>query len=210
MHQRTRIKICGITRAGDARAAVALGADALGFVFWARSARALTPASAAPIIAALPPFVAAVGLFVDAGPDEVRAALAAGCDLLQFHGEEDPDFCASFGRPWLKAVRVDAGTDLHGLARRYAGARGLLLDARVEGVPGGTGQTFDWQLVPRDLSLPVVLAGGLDAGNVAQAIRTLRPWAVDVSGGVESAKGIKDAAKIAAFIEGVRRVDQQD
>lgn len=207
---RVRTKICGITRPEDAHAAVACGADALGFVFWERSPRAVTPARAAVIIAALPPFVTAVGLFVDADDATIAAARAAGCNLLQFHGDESPDECARHGVPWMKAIRVRPGVDLHAAARDYAGARALLLDAWVEGVPGGTGARFDWSLIPRDLPLPVVLAGGLAPDNVGDAIRAVRPFAVDVSGGVEAGKGIKDHARLAAFIEGVRRVNEQD
>ena len=209
---RVRTKICGITRPEDAHAAAASGADALGFVFWAPSPRAVTPAQAAAIIAALPPFVTAVGLFVDADDATIAAAVAAGCNLLQFHGNESPAECARHGRPWMKAIRVRAGVDLHAAARDYgaAGACALLLDAWVDGVPGGTGSRFDWSLIPHDLALPVVLAGGLAPDNVGDAIRAVRPWAVDVSGGVEAGKGIKDHARVAAFIEGVRRVNEQD
>lgn len=207
---RVRTKICGITRQEDARAAVSLGADALGFVFWQKSPRAVTPSQAAAIISGLPPFVTAVGLFVDADDATIAAAVAAGCNLLQFHGEESPAACAGHGRPWMKAIRVRPGIDLHAAARAYQGARALLLDAYVEGVPGGTGSRFDWSLIPRDLPLPVVLAGGLTPDNVGDAIRAVRPYAVDVSGGVEAGKGIKDPQRLAAFIEGVRRVNEQD
>jgi len=201
-----------MTRTEDALAAAALGADAVGFVFWARSPRAITAVQAKPIIDALPPFVTPVALFVDPTPDEVQAALDAGCTLLQFHGDEAPAFCAQFSRAWIKALRVGADTDVRTLARDFAaaGARGLLLDALVPGVPGGTGQRFDWTLIPRDLPLPVVLAGGLTPENVGDAIRVVRPYAVDVSGGVEASRGIKDHARMAAFIEGVRRVNEQD
>lgn len=198
-----------MTRYEDAGAAVALGADAVGFVFWAQSLRATTPAQAAGIIAALPPFVTPVALFVDPSPEEVRAAIAAGCTLLQFHGGESPEFCAQFGCAWIKALRVGEGMDLLSLARDYAsaGACGLLLDALVPGVPGGTGVRFDWALIPRDLPLPVILAGGLTPENVGEAIRVVRPYAVDVSGGVEASKGIKDRERMAAFIHGVKRVE---
>lgn len=209
---RVRTKICGMTRTEDALAAAALGVDAVGFVFWPQSPRAITPAQAQPIIAALPPFMTPVALFVDPSPREVQDAIAAGCTLLQFHGDESPAFCAQFSCAWIKALRVDADTDLRTLARDYAaaGARGLLLDALVPGVPGGTGQRFDWTLIPHDLPLPVVLAGGLTPENVGDAIRAVRPYAVDVSGGVEASRGIKDHARMAAFIEGVRRVNEQD
>ena len=207
---RVRTKICGITRLEDAQAAVDLGADALGFVFWPRSPRYIAPARAAMIIARLPPFVTVVGLFVDADAADIAAAVAAGCDLLQFHGDESPAECARHARPWIKAIRVVPTTDLRAAAQHYAGARGLLLDAFVDGVPGGTGSRFDWTLIPHDLALPVVLAGGLAPENVGDAIRAVRPYAVDVSGGVEAAKGIKDRARMAAFIEGVRRVSEED
>lgn len=200
-----RVKICGITRIEDALAAARLGADAIGLVFYPGSPRAVTPAQARAIIDALPPFVVPVGLFVNAGAEAVRDTLAvAPVQLLQFHGEETPGFCAAFGRPFLRAVRVRPGTDLLQYAREFHAAKGLLLDAWVEGVHGGTGATFDWSLIPRDLPAPVVLSGGLNPDNVEQAVRRVRPWAVDVSSGVESAKGIKDAAKIEAFINGVR------
>lgn len=202
---KTRIKICGITRAEDALAAARLGADALGFVFYPGSPRAVTPAQARDIIRGLPPFVVPVGLFVNADAATVRATLhAAPVQLLQFHGDETPGFCAEFGLPFLRALRVKPGTDLLQYARDFHAAKGLLLDAWVEGVHGGTGATFDWSLIPPDLPMPVILSGGLNPDNVEQAVRRVRPWAVDVSSGVESAKGIKDAAKIEAFINGVR------
>lgn len=201
----TRVKICGITRVQDALDAVRLGADAIGLVFYPDSPRAVSPGQAAAIVAALPPFVTAVGLFVNAQPGAVRDILAqVPLDLLQFHGDETPEFCVQFGRPYLKALRVRAGVDLLQCAQDFHGARGLLLDAYVEGMRGGTGATFDWTLIPESLPLPVVLSGGLDAGNVGAAIRAVRPWAVDVSSGVESAKGIKDAERIASFMNGVR------
>lgn len=201
----TRVKICGITRVQDALDAVRLGADAIGLVFYPDSPRAVGAAQAAAIVAALPPFVTAVGLFVNAQPGAVRDILAqVPLDLLQFHGDEAPEFCVQFGRPYLKALRVRAGVDLLQCAHDFHGARGLLLDAYVEGMRGGTGATFDWTLIPESLPLPIVLSGGLGAGNVGAAIRAVRPWAVDVSSGVESAKGIKDAEKIASFMNGVR------
>ena len=201
----TRVKICGITRVQDGLAAVRLGAHAIGLVFYDASPRAVTTEQARLIVDALPPFVTAVGLFVNAQPDAVRKTLAAvPLQLLQFHGDETPAYCSAFGVPYLKAVRVRAGVDLLQYASDFRDARGLLLDAYVEGVRGGTGATFDWSLIPRDLSLPIVLSGGLDAGNVEAAVRAVRPGAVDVSSGVESAKGIKDAAKIEAFMNGVR------
>jgi phosphoribosylanthranilate isomerase len=206
----TRIKICGITRGQDIQAAVAAGADALGFVFYAKSPRNIDSRRAAELLATLPPFVTSVGLFVDPTAERVREVLAqVPLDVLQFHGDESPEFCTQFGRPYLKAIRVRPGVDLVECAARYADAQGLLLDAYVQGVQGGTGESFDWALIPRDLSLPVILSGGLHPGNVAGAVRTVRPYAVDVSSGVEASKGIKDATKVAAFIKEVKNVDIQ-
>jgi phosphoribosylanthranilate isomerase len=212
----TRIKICGITRVEDALAAAGSGADAIGLVFYERSPRLVDIAQAAQLVAVLPPFVTTVGLFVDADAGYVREVLAGvPLDLLQFHGDESPEYCAQFGRPYLKAIRVKPGVDLLQCAARFNTAQGLLLDAHVEGIPGGTGATFDWKLIPKDLPLPVVLSGGLDAGNVAGAVEQVRPYAVDVSSGVEAVegnktlKGIKDAARIAAFINEVIRIDVQ-
>ncbi len=200
-----RIKICGMTRVEDALAAAQLGAHAIGLVFFAGSPRAVTPQQARDIIAALPPFVVPVGLFVNADAQAVRNTIAAApVQLLQFHGDETPQYCAGFGLPYLRAVRVRPGVDLLQYARDFHTARGLLLDAYVDGVQGGTGATFDWSLIPRDLPVPVVLSGGLHAENVTEAVRRVRPWAVDVSSGVESAKGIKDVRKMAAFMTGVR------
>jgi phosphoribosylanthranilate isomerase len=204
----TAVKICGITRIEDAMSAARHGAHAIGLVFYRASPRHVGPATAAAIMRALPPFVTSVGLFVDASPEMVRDTLAlAPVQLLQFHGAEPPAFCRSFGVPYIKAVRVSDGVDLVQYARDYGDAKGLLLDALVQGLHGGTGATFDWALIPPKLPLPVVLSGGLDAANVEQAIRRVRPWAVDVSSGVEASKGIKDPAKIAAFIAGVRNAD---
>ncbi|MBK9160502.1 MAG: phosphoribosylanthranilate isomerase [Nitrosomonadales bacterium] len=212
----TRIKICGITRVEDVRAVADSGADAIGLVFYSRSPRHVDIAQAAQLAAVLPPFVSAVGLFVDAEPAFVREVTAnVPLDILQFHGDESPEYCAQFSRPYLKAIRVKAGVDLLQCASDFRAARGLLLDAHVEGIPGGTGATFDWTLIPRRLSLPVILSGGLDAENVADAIRRVRPYAVDVSSGVEAGKGIntlkgiKDAVKIAAFINEVKQIDVQ-
>ncbi len=206
----TRIKICGITRPEDAQAAAASGADAIGLVFYARSPRAVSLEQAAEIAAAVPPFVTVVALFVDEPIERVERTLAqVPVDLLQFHGEESPAFCRQFGRPWIKALRVRPGSDIRAACEPYRDARGVLLDSWQEGVPGGTGRTFDWALAPRDLPLPVVLAGGLDEGNVGTAIARLRPAAVDVSGGVEAARGIKDPDKIARFVAAVRAADRQ-
>lgn len=201
---RTRVKVCGITRVEDALAAVKHGCDAIGLVFYEKSPRHIPVQRAAEIVAALPPFVCTVGLFVDASETDVHVVLkAVGLDVLQFHGNESPAYCAQFGIPYLKAARVRPETNLVQYATDYAEAKALLLDAYAEGVPGGTGQVFDWGLIPTDLSMPVILAGGLNPANVAEAIRRVRPYAVDVSGGVEREKGIKDADKIAAFMRGV-------
>ena len=206
----TRIKICGITRVEDAQAAAHSGADALGLVFYGKSPRHVSVQQAVMLAAAVPPFVTVVGLFVNPSEDEVRNVLReVPLDVLQFHGEEEPEFCARFNRTYLKVVRVKNGVDLVQCAARYKGAQALLLDAYIEGTHGGTGESFDWALIPRNLPLPVVLSGGLHAGNVAQAISVVRPYAVDVSSGVEASKGIKDAAKIAAFIDEVKRIDVQ-
>ncbi len=206
----TRIKICGITRLEDALDAVHSGADALGLVFYDKSPRHINLQQAAQLADAIPPFVTLVGLFVNASESAVREVMqAVPLDVLQFHGEEEPEFCNQFDRPFLKAIRVKAGVNLVQYAVRYAGAQGLLLDAFVEGIPGGTGASFDWSLIPEGLSLPVVLSGGLHAGNVAEAIRQVRPYAVDVSSGVEQSKGIKDAAEIAVFINEVSKTDSQ-
>ena len=197
-----RVKICGITRNEDLSAACAAGADALGFVFYAKSPRNLSIERAASLVRALPPFVQSVGLFVDAEPGFVGAVLdAVPLDLLQFHGDETPEYCRQFNRPYLKAVRVRPGVDLVKYASDFADARALLLDAYVPGVPGGTGERFDWRLIPAGLNKPIILSGGLNPDNVAEAVQTVQPWAVDVSSGVESAPGIKDVAKVAAFIE---------
>jgi phosphoribosylanthranilate isomerase len=210
MTTRTRIKICGITREQDVSAVADNGADALGFVFYEKSSRHVGVQQAVQLARTVPPFLTVVGLFVNPTVDYVREVLAkVPLDVLQFHGEEEPDFCRQFGKPYLKAIRVKPGVDLVECAARYAGAQGLLLDTFVDGIQGGTGESFDWALIPHDLPLPVVLSGGLHAGNVAAAIRQVRPYAVDVSSGVEAAKGIKDAAKIAVFINEVKNVDLQ-
>ncbi len=202
-----RSKICGITRIEDALAAAEAGADAIGLVFYAKSPRAVSIQQARDIIAALPAFVTTVGLFVNASRGELNEILdSVALDLLQFHGDETPAVCESFHRPYIKALRVQPGDDIAPLAAPYASARGILLDTYVSGVPGGTGAAFDWSLVPHDLSQPVILAGGLSADNVQAAIKQVRPYAVDVSGGVEASKGIKDAAKIRAFMQAVGRI----
>jgi len=205
---RTRIKICGLTREGDVDAAVAAGADAIGFVFYPRSPRHVTPRRAAELARRVPPFVDIVGLFVNAAPEAVYAACAgAPLNLLQFHGDEDAAYCRQFARPWLRAARVKPGVDLVEFARSFPDARGWLLDAFVEGYGGG-GHVFDWTLIPPGLPGYLALSGGLTAANVGDAIRRVRPAAVDVSSGVESDNGIKDHDKIAAFVAAVRRADE--
>ena len=202
---RTRIKICGITRVDDARIAAEAGADAIGLVFYAPSPRNVELAQARAIVAAVPPFVTVVGLFVDPARDQVEAVLrTCSLGLLQFHGDEAPDFCCSFGLPYIKAARVRANADLVQYLSSYHAAQGWLLDGYHDQLYGGTGASFDWMLIPRDLARPVILSGGLTPDNVGAAVRQVKPWAVDVSSGVEAAKGVKDAAKIAAFIAGVR------
>lgn len=206
----TRIKICGITRPEDALIAASSGADAIGLVFHEKSPRHITAQQAARVAAVLPPFVTLVGLFVNPAEDAVREVLRqVPLDVLQFHGEEESEFCARFGRPWIKAIRVRHDADLIQCAAHYRMAQGLLLDAFVEGAHGGTGVALDWAMIPQAVPLPVILAGGLHPGNVAEAIRLVRPYAVDVSSGVEANKGIKDAAKVAAFINEVKQIDLQ-
>ena len=202
-----RTKICGITRPEDGQEAARLGVDAIGLVFYPPSPRHVSLDQARAIVAALPPFVTVVALFVDPSVAEVEAVLhAVPVDVLQFHGEESPDFCRQFARPYLKAVRVRPSLDLLQYAAHYAGARGLLADAFVPGMAGGTGATFDWSVLPPNLPLPLILSGGLDPSNIAAAVAAVRPAAVDISSGVESAKGIKDPALMAAFIGAVQHV----
>ncbi|NOT16313.1 MAG: phosphoribosylanthranilate isomerase [Methylotenera sp.] len=206
---RTRVKICGITRVEDALVAVAQGADAIGLVFYAPSPRNVSIAQAAEIASKIPAFVTVVGLFVNAEPDFINEVLAnVKLDLLQFHGDETSEACARYARPFIKAIRVKASTNLVQYAQDFANAKALLLDTYTEGLAGGTGHVFDWNLIPKQLAMPVVLAGGLTADNVANAIAQVKPYAVDVSGGVELAKGIKDATKLAAFMRQVN--NQQD
>lgn len=201
-----RSKICGITRIEDALAAAEAGADAIGLVFYPKSPRAVNVQQARAIIAALPPFVTTVGLFVNASRCELNEILdAVPLDLLQFHGDETPADCDGYHRPWIKALRVRPGDDLEASCRQYAKASGILLDTYVAGVPGGTGEAFDWSLIPEHLSKPIILAGGLSADNVGAAIAQVSPYAVDVSGGVEQARGIKDPARIEAFMRAVRQ-----
>ena len=209
MTRRTRIKICGLTREADVDAAVDAGADAVGFVFYGRSPRFVSIERGAELARRLPPFVTPVGLFVNPARAEVHAACAAiPTLLLQFHGDETPEECQQAGRPYLRAARVAPAFDLIDFASRFSHAQAMLLDAHVEGYGGG-GKVFDWSLVPSAVPLPVVLSGGLHAGNVIQGIHTLRPWAVDVSSGVESAKGIKDANAVRRFCDAVREADLQ-
>ena len=205
---RTRIKICGIREALHGVVAADAGADAIGLVFYRDSPRYVTPGAAANVVAMLPPFVTSVGLFVDAAEGKVRDTLASvRLDLLQFHGNETPEFCASFGIPYVRAVRMEKGTNLLEWAGRFSGASALLLDAYVDGTPGGTGETFDWAAIPRDLPIPLILSGGLNAENVGRAVREVQPWAVDVSSGVEATRGTKDPRKIVEFIRSVRSED---
>jgi phosphoribosylanthranilate isomerase len=204
----TRVKICGITRVEDALVAARAGADAVGLIFYPNSARHIESGLAADICSALPPFVTTVGLFVSPATSEVDSVLnQVPLGLLQFHGDESAEFCAQFDRPYIKAVRVRPGMDLIQYAAQYRSAKALLADAFVEGQAGGTGLTFDWRLIPAALPLPLILSGGLTPHNVGDGIRAVRPWAVDVSSGVEATPGIKDANKIIAFIRGVRDAD---
>ncbi len=201
---RVRVKICGITRVEDALNAVALGADAIGLVFYEGSPRNVSISQAMEIANRIPAFVSVVGLFVNAEPSFIHEVVSkVGLDLLQFHGDESPEECAAFLHPFIKAIRVKSDTNLVQCADDFSAAKALLLDAYTEGVAGGTGQVFDWNLIPKKLAKPVILAGGLTSDNVAQAISQVRPYAVDVSGGVEASKGIKDAAKIATFMQQV-------
>jgi phosphoribosylanthranilate isomerase len=206
-HRRTRIKICGLTRERDVEEAVAAGADAIGFVLYARSPRAVSAARAAELAARLPPFVMPVALLVNASPAEVQAAVdALPHALLQFHGDETPAQCLAARRPFIRAARMAEGFDLLNFAEQFDCAQALLLDAHVEAYGGG-GKAFDWSLIPHDVPLPVVLSGGLNPANVTDGVARVRPWAVDVSSGVESAKGIKDAALMHRFCQAVRAAD---
>ena len=203
-----RIKICGLTREEDVDAAVAAGTDAIGFVFYPPSPRYVSPVRAAELARRIPPFVDVVGLFVNESPDVVLATCeTVPINVLQFHGDEDAAYCRQFARPYLRAARVRPELDLVEFARSFPDARGLLLDAFVEGYGGG-GHVFDWTLIPPDLSGFLVLSGGLTATNVVDAIERVHPAAVDVSSGVEMSKGIKDHSKIAAFVAAVRKADE--
>jgi len=202
---RTRIKICGITRPEDGLAVAEAGGDAIGLVFYEPSPRNVTIEQAQAVVAALPPFVTVVGLFVNATDDEIREVLdAVPLGLLQFHGDEPAGLCGGYGLPYIKALRMAPGLDVAATAGLYRDAQGILLDAYQPGVAGGTGEVFDWQAVPEGLKKPIILAGGLTPDNVGEGIAQVHPYAVDVSGGVEAAKGIKDINKISAFIDAVR------
>lgn len=203
---RTRVKVCGLTRPEDALAAARFGADAIGLIFYPRSPRGVDIEQARRVRNALPPFVTVVGVFVDPQADFVARAIAeVSLDLVQFHGSESPEFCQGFSRTYVKAVRVRPGIDLHQIARRYASARALMLDSFEPGRHGGTGRTFDWSLIPADLEMPFILAGGLTPENVADAVAAVSPFAVDANGGVEASPGIKDPGRIEAFIREVNR-----
>jgi phosphoribosylanthranilate isomerase len=205
---KVRIKICGLTRDQDVHNAVTEGADALGFVLYAPSPRAVSAEQAAQLIKKVPAFVTTVALFVNESAEEIQRVLSiCPFDLLQFHGDESPEFCRQFNRPYMKAIRVRSADDIHSAVQQYPDTKALLLDAYVENLPGGTGQAFDWRLIPQ-LSVPWVLAGGLNSTNVADAINQVTPFAVDVSGGVEASKGIKDRQKIQEFISEVRNVER--
>jgi phosphoribosylanthranilate isomerase len=209
MNHRTRIKICGLTRDGDVDDAVEAGADAIGFVLYPKSPRHVDAARAGVLARRLPPFVTPVLLFVNATPADIVAGIQAVPNaLLQFHGDETPEQCAAPGRPYLRAARMAQGFDLLDLASRHPEAVGLLLDAHVEGYGGG-GKAFDWSLIPANVPCPVVLSGGLNPASVTDGVLRVRPWAVDVSSGVESAKGIKDAALMRRFCEAVREADSR-
>ncbi len=201
----TRIKICGITNSDDALFACQAGADALGLVFYPPSPRFVEISQASEIVAAMPPFTSSVALFVNAERDSIEQVIEqVKVDILQFHGDEAESFCASFSRPYIKAIRMKDGLNLYKLQEQYASARALLLDSYVKGVPGGTGEAFNWDKIPPDLEQPLILAGGLGVDNVAQAVTQVKPYAVDVSGGVEASKGIKDRDKIIRFISNTR------
>lgn len=207
---RIRTKICGITRVEDALVAAQAGVDAIGLVFYAKSPRAVSVAQAQKIIAALPPFVSTVGLFVNASRVEINAVLdELPLDVLQFHGDEAPADCEGFARPYFRALRMQPGIDIAACAVEYVNAQGILLDAWVPGIHGGTGERFDWAQIPSNLAKPLILAGGLNADNVTEAMQQVQPWAVDVSGGVEASPGIKDADKMRRFLYAVHMKNAQ-
>ncbi|MEY3219269.1 MAG: hypothetical protein RIT27_626 [Pseudomonadota bacterium] len=203
----THIKICGITRPEDAQLAAQLGANAVGLVFYSPSPRSVSIEQAKMIANVTPPFVQLVGLFVNATAEEIQTVLSqVPLNLLQFHGEEIPSFCEQFQRPYIKALHIRENIDLNAQLKSYHSARGILLDTFNPNLKGGTGETFDWQQIPNDLIKPLILAGGLNANNVKQAILQVKPSAVDVSGGVEESKGIKSFSKMRDFIQTVREV----
>lgn len=207
----TRVKICGLTRPEDIDAAVSLGADAVGLVFYQPSPRSVTLERVHALARRVPAFVSLTGLFVNPEPEEVERVLqTVPLDLLQFHGDETPEFCASFGRRWIKAIRVKEAGQVEQAFMDYSDASGLLVDAWDPDRYGGTGRSFNWSLIPAERPMPLILAGGLSSANVAGAIEQVRPWAVDVSGGVESGKGVKDASKLSEFFKEVRRVCKTD
>ena len=204
---RTRVKICGITSADDAVAVARVGADAIGLVFYDKSPRSVSIQQAQEITWALPPFVTVVALFVDAPADFIQQVLAqVNIDLIQFHGTEPTEHCDIYNKPFIKAVSMRDGVDLHKVCDQYPRASAILVDSYRADTPGGTGEVFNWDLIPSDLPKPLILAGGLDASNIAQAIDSVRPYAVDVSSGVERDKGIKDKDRVTAFIQGVSSV----
>ena len=206
--KRTRVKICGITRQEDARVSVDAGADALGFVFYPPSPRYVEPEAAADIIKSVPAFVTTTALFVNEDRDAIdRVINLTRIDLLQFHGDESEEFCNSFSRPYIKALRMKPDMDVQEACKAYPSARAILLDAYRPGIPGGTGEVFDWGLIPQQLPIPLILAGGLSCENIAKAVQTVSPFAVDVSGGVELSKGIKDVAKVETFVHEVNRAN---
>ncbi len=205
---RTRIKVCGFTRSDDALKAASMGVDAIGLVFYAPSPRAVNIQQAQNIVRALPPFVSVVGLFVNASDSEIKNILDnVHLDVLQFHGDESVQSCELYKMPYIKAIRMREGVDLEVETNAYPSAQALLLDAYQKGVPGGTGNTFEWAAIPDELCKPIILAGGLNPTNIAEAVTQVQPYAVDVSGGVELSKGIKDPLKMVEFVEGVRSVD---
>lgn len=207
---RTRVKICGITNLDDALSAVDAGCDALGFVFYSKSPRAVTPKQAAEIISKLPAFVTSVALFVNETAEIVNQVIAeTGVDLLQFHGDESAEFCTAFSRPYIKALRMKPELDLTAQFETYASSQGILLDAYTPGIPGGTGEMFDWSRIPAERATKIILAGGLSTDNVANAITQVSPYAVDVSGGVEASKGIKDSNKMTDFMSEVYRANNR-
>ncbi len=206
---RTRVKICGITNIDDAHIAIRYGADALGFIFFNKSDRNISLKRAQVIVESLPPFVDVVALFVNANPENVcRIIESLDPNILQFHGDESPAFCDQFGKPYIRAIRMHKNTDLIQSVSNYASAKGILLDTYVDGKEGGSGLAFDWALIPKKLDVPVILAGGLNPGNISRAIRLVRPWAVDVSSGVERSPGLKDKIKLKDFFQGVRDANE--